>query len=177
MPIVINNQKVTGILQAAVTQPTDSVPLSLFNDLSGYVYTLSGGTFDTSAIKQSIADLSAEVQDLSAYVYSLDLSGIIQDISDISYNLYDLSAYVYSLDLSGIIQDISDISYNLYDLSAEVQDLSAYVYSLSGGSINIGSYTDNSSQIYPNMFLAEAEVAAAVMLQLLISLIYFLINH
>jgi len=151
MPIVINNQKVTGILQAAVTQPTDSVPLSLFNDLSGYVYTLSGGTFDTSAIKQSIADLSAEVQDLSAYVYSLDLSGIIQDISDISYNLYDLSAYVYSLDLSGIIQDISDISYNLYDLSAEVQDLSAYVYSLSGGSINIGSYTDNSSQIYPNI--------------------------
>jgi hypothetical protein len=151
MPIVINNQKVTGILQAAVTQPTDSVPLSLFNDLSGYVYTLSGGTFDTSAIKQSIADLSAEVQDLSAYVYSLDLSGIVQDISDISYNLYDLSAYVYSLDLSGIVQDISDISYNLYDLSAEVQDLSAYVYSLSGGSINIGSYTDNSSQIYPNI--------------------------
>jgi hypothetical protein len=95
--VTITKNKINGLLESQVTQPTDAVPLSMFQDLSAFVYTLSGDTIST---------------------------------------------------------DISNLETEVYDLSIIVQDLSAYVYndlSSGGGSINIGTYTDTSTTIYPTV--------------------------
>ena len=104
--VTITKDKINGLLESQVTQPTDAVPLSMLNDLSG-------------SIAIDISNLETEIYDLSAYVYTL--SGDPIDISDLSAVVYDLSYYVYN------------------DLSS------------GGGSINIGTYTDTSTTIYPTV--------------------------
>ena len=113
--VTITKDKINGLLESQVTQPTDAVPLSMLNDLSG---------------------------------------SIAIDISNIQTEIYDLSAYVYTLSGDTISTDISNLETEVYDLSIIVQDLSAYVYndlSSGGGSINIGTYTDTSTTIYPTV--------------------------
>lgn len=94
--VTITKNKINGLLESQVTQPTDGVPLSMFQDLSAFVYTISGDAVST---------------------------------------------------------DISNLQTEIYDLSIIVQDLSAYVYNISGGAgeINIGTYTDTSTTIFPNV--------------------------
>ena len=104
--VTITKDKINGLLESQVTQPTDAVPLSMLNDLSG-------------SIAIDISNIQTEIYDLSAYVYTL--SGDPIDISDLSAVVYDLSYYVYN------------------DLSS------------GGGSINIGTYTDTSTIIYPTV--------------------------
>jgi len=104
--VTITKDKINGLLESQVTQPTDAVPLSMLNDLSG-------------SIAIDISNIQTEIYDLSAYVYTL--SGDPIDISDLSAVVYDLSYYVYN------------------DLSS------------GGGSINIGTYTDTSTTIYPTV--------------------------
>ena len=111
--VIISKNKITGLEEANCTQPKDAVPLSLFQDLSAYVYNISGGPQDISNIQQELNDLSAVVYDLSTNIYL--------DISNIQTEIFDLSYYVYN------------------DLSS------------GGGSINIGSYSDSSSTIYPGI--------------------------
>jgi len=127
MSVIISKNKVTGLEEAACTQPKDAVPLSLFQDLSAYVHDISGFT-DISNIIHEINDLSSVVYDLSSVVY--DLSSVV----------YDLSQNVY-FDISNIQTQLFDLSYYVYN------DLS----SGSGGTINIGIYSDTSFQIYPNI--------------------------
>ena len=139
--VIISKNKITGLEEANCTQPKDAVPLSLFQDLSAYVYNISGGPQDISNLQQELNDLSVVVYDLSAVVY--DLSGVVYDLSGV---VYDLSAVVYDLS-TNIYLDISNIQ-------TEIFDLSYYVYndlSSGGGSINIGSYSDSSSTIYPGI--------------------------
>jgi len=147
--VTITKDKINGLLESQVTQPTDAVPLSMLNDLSG-------------SIAIDISNIQTEIYDLSAYVYTL--SGDPIDISDLSAVVYDLSTNVY-IDISNIQTDVSDLSAVVYDLSTNVYidisniqteffDLSYYVYndlSSGGGSINIGTYTDTSATIYPTI--------------------------
>ena len=65
----------------------------------------------------------------------------------------DLSAFVYTISGDAVSTDISNLQTEIYDLSIIVQDLSAYVYNISGGAgeINIGTYTDTSTTIFPNV--------------------------
>jgi hypothetical protein len=129
--VTITKDKINGLLESQVTQPTDAVPLSMLNDLSG-------------SIAIDISNLETEIYDLSAYVYTL--SGDPIDISDLSAVVYDLSAVVYDLSTNVYI-DISNIQTEFFDLSYYVyNDLSS-----GGGSINIGTYTDTSATIYPTI--------------------------
>jgi len=89
--VTITKNKINGLLESQVTQPTDGVPLSMFQDLSAFVYTISGDSVST-------------------------------DISNLQTEIYDLSYYVYN-DLSGG----------------------------GAGEINIGTYTDTSTTIFPNV--------------------------
>jgi hypothetical protein len=90
--VIISKNKITGLEEGAVTQPKDAVPYSLFQDLSAYVYNISGGPQDISNLQQELNDLSAVVYDLSTNIYL--------DISNIQTEIFDLSYYVYN-DLSG----------------------------------------------------------------------------
>ena len=81
--------------------------------------------------------IETEIYDLSAYVYTL--SGDPIDISDLSAVVYDLSTNVY-IDISNLETEIYDLSYYVYN------DLSS-----GGGSINIGTYTDTSTTIFPTI--------------------------
>ena len=122
--VTITKDKINGLLESQVTQPTDAVPLSMLNDLSG-------------SIAIDISNLETEIYDLSAYVYTL--SGDPIDISDLSAVVYDLSTNVY-IDISNLETEIYDLSYYVYN------DLSS-----GGGSINIGTYTDTSTTIFPTI--------------------------
>jgi hypothetical protein len=109
--VTITKNKINGLLESQVTQPTDGVPLSMLNDLSG-------------SIAIDISNLETQIYDLSYYVYN-DLSGSIAiDISNLETQIYDLSYYVYN-DLSG--------------------------GGGGAGEINIGTYTDTSTTIFPNV--------------------------
>ena len=162
--VIISNKKITGLEQSAVTQPKDAVPLSMFQDLSAYVYTLSNEAVDISNLQIEINDLSAVVYDLSGYVYSLSNDSISVGSYDnnggtIIYNnintlLFDASNFILddnngsttlkiAIDSSnsgggGIV--VSDLSYLFFDKP---------ILSTNGTGINVGSTQINLSWTPP----------------------------
>jgi len=145
--VTITKNKINGLLESQVTQPTDAVPLSMLNDLSG-------------SIAIDISNLETQIYDLSYYVYN-DLSGggggageinigtytdtsttifpnvttLLFDASSFTLDLSGTSTIKIDVDVSGGSGEVtySDLSYLLFDNPLISTDCSSY----STGSQNI----------------------------------------
>ena len=117
MPIIINKNKVTGIVNNTITQPSDAVPLSLFNDLSGYVHKTS----DNIIINNEVSDLSADVYNLNNEVS--DLSSVVYSLND-NNNSNQLSVGNYNTNITASNNIFNNISTLLFNSSVFTLDLS-----------------------------------------------------
>jgi hypothetical protein len=140
--VIISKNKITGLEKGAVTQPKDAVPYSLFLDLSAYVYNISGGTADVSAIKQ-------DLDNLEDFVYN----DFYPEFVDLSSAFYDLCANLPNVDellfdnppapTNGSYgSSASDISLN-WNPPVQTQAAFNFVNGLNGNSYNFLPYVND----------------------------------